>query len=193
MVLVLVSAGCTGVPSDGDSWPFGSSDSTPVATPEPTYVTPATPYPTQTSVTNKPTFSMPVDTPPTPDPYVTLYNKTSQFNYTTDAFTFNLTTPPLLIDFWVDPKMVTREKYATDQYGDRDWSKFEQTYPSPQAWFEVRVRERTTGEIVAQDGFGKLYSTDTHKQVVVRRIGDYLIELTGNEVKVEVLMRAGGI
>jgi hypothetical protein len=195
MILVLLSAGCTGVPSEGESgWPFssGASETQTVATPEPTYVTPATPYPTASPTVAKPTFSKPTESEAS-DPYVTLYNKTSWYNYTTDAYSFDLTQPPLLIDFWVDPVMIKRDKYATSTYGDKDWTKYQQEYPSPNAWFTVTVRDRDTGKILAQDGFGKLYSADTHKQVVVRSVRECLIELSGNEVEVRVLMRAGGL
>jgi len=200
MVLILASAGCAELPAGGESGWSGLLSSEPEETPggaddDPGYLTPATPYPTATSGMAGPTLSRPPETAPTQDPYVTLYNRTTQFNLThsTDAYSFNLTAPPLIIEFDVEPKMVTRVKHAKSDYLDREYKDFTQTYPSEDSWFTVTVRDREAGEIVAEDGFGKLFGTDTHKRVFVGTLGDYLIELSGNEVEVHVLMRAGGI
>ncbi|WP_214041149.1 hypothetical protein [Methanoculleus sp.] len=200
MILILASAGCAELPPGGESGWSGLLSSEPEETPgasddDPGYLTPATPYPTATKGTAGPTLSRPPETAPTQDPYVTLYNRTTQFNLThsTDAYSFDLTAPPLIIEFDVEPKMITREKYTTSDYGKKEDVVVKQTYPSEDSWFTVTVRDRESGEIVAEDGFGKLLGTDTHKRVFVGRMGDFLIELSGNEVTVHVLMRAGGI
>lgn len=201
MVLALASAGCAELPPGGESgWSGLLSGEAPQETPgapgpDPGYLIPATPYPTATGGVAGPTLSRPPETAPTPDPYVIIYNRTTQFNlsHTVDAFAFNLAMPPLIIDFKVEPKMITREKLGTSDYGKKADGVFKQTYPSEDSWFEVTVRDRESGEIAAQDGFGKRYSADTHKQVSVRRLGDYLIQLSGNDVKVHVVMRAGGV
>jgi len=140
-----------------------------------------------------PTLSnLPVVTP-TPDTYVTLYNRTAWFVWTTEAFAFDLTVPPLLIDFKVEPKMITREVHAKSDYKDRKDETYRQTFPSEDSWFKVTVRDRNSGAIVAENGFGKLYSADARKQIYVGQSGNYQIDLTGNDVKVYVLMRAGGV
>ncbi|MCE5339049.1 MAG: hypothetical protein LLF90_10245 [Methanomicrobiaceae archaeon] len=199
MILILASAGCAELPAGGESgWSGLFSPSESPETPDgqdadPGYLTPVTPYPTATSSMAGPTFSRPPEVAPTPDMYVTIYNRTAQFTQTTEAFAFDLTAPPLLIDFTVEPKMITREKYATSDYDNIKSGMVKQTFPSETSWFKVTVRDRGTGAIVAENGFGKLYSADTHKQIYVGRSGDYQIELAGNDVKVHVLMRAGGV
>ncbi len=201
MVLILASAGCAELPPGGESgWsgvlsPSEPQDGAGGTDADPGYLTPATPYPTATNGMASPTLSTPPQTAPTQDPYVTLYNRTTQFNLThaTEAFSFDLTAPPLIIDFDVEPEMVTRVKHAKSDYLDREYKDFTQTYPSEDSWFTVTVRDREAGEIVAEDGFGKLFGTDTHKRVFVGTLGDYLIQLSGNEVEVHVLMRAGGV
>ena len=55
------------------------------------------------------------------------------------------------------------------------------------------IKGHSSGTIVAESGFDRLYSTNTHKQIYVGRSGNYQIDLTGNDVKVYVLMRAGGV
>ena len=199
MVLILASAGCAELPTGGESgWSGILSPSESPETPDgqdadPGYLTPVTPYPTATSSMAGPTFSMLPEVAPTPDMYVIIYNRTTQFTQTTEAFAFDLTAPPLLIDFDVEPKMITREVHAKSDYTDRKYKNYKQTFPSEDAWFKVTVRDRGTGAIVAENGFGKLYSADTHKQIYMGRPGNYQIELAGNDVKVHVLMRAGGV
>ncbi len=201
MLLLLASAGCAELPPGGESgW---SGLFSPSETPEmsgtqeldPGYLTPATPYPTPTSSMAGPTLSQVPRAPPTPEPYVIIYNRTSQFNLThgAEAFSFNLTSPPLIIGFEVEPRMITREKYATSDYDNIKSGMVKQTYPSETSWFKVTVRDRQSGRIVSENGFGKLYSADAHKQIFVGSPGDYLIELVGDDVKVHVLMRAGGV
>lgn len=200
MILILTSAGCAELPPGGESgWSGILSPQKPQETPEkvmeydPGYLTRVTPYPTVTSSMTSPTLSnLPVVTP-TPDMYVTLYNRTASFAWTTEAFAFDLTVPPLLIDFKVEPKMITREVRAKSDYKDRKDETYRQTFPSEDSWFKVTVRDRNSGAIVAENGFGKLYSADARKQIYVGQSGNYQIDLTGNDVKVYVLIRAGGV
>jgi len=200
MILILASAGCAELPPGGESgWSGILSPQKPQETPEevmeydPGYLTRVTPYPTVTSSMTSPTLSnLPVVTP-TPDMYVTLYNRTAWFVWTTEAFAFDLTVPPLLIDFKVEPKMITREVRAKSDYKDRKDETYRQTFPSEDSWFKVTVRDRNSGAIVAENGFGKLYSADARKQIYVGQSGNYQIDLTGNDVKVYVLIRAGGV
>lgn len=89
--------------------------------------------------------------------------------------------------------MITREKHGTSDYGKKSEGVFKQTYPSEDSWFEVTVRDRESGKIVAQDGFGKRYSADIRKRIFVGQFGNYLIQFSGNDVKVHTVMRAGGV
>ncbi|HON40578.1 MAG TPA: hypothetical protein PK196_03790 [Methanoculleus sp.] len=130
---------------------------------------------------------------PTTDPYVTIYQKKTKFEQTIEAYSFNLTRPPLIIEFDVEPKMITREKHTTSSYGDKDEIVVTQRYPSEDAWFRVIVRDSATGKILAEDGFGKGFSADTHKRIFVGRYGDYLLEFSGNEVTVDIQVRVGGV
>ncbi|WP_301677250.1 hypothetical protein [Methanoculleus methanifontis] len=123
MILVLASAGCAEMPTGSD--PGWSGSLSPEEQGEEDddlgYLTPATPYPTATSGIAGPTLSRPSEVPPTQDPYVTLYDKTIEFSpaHPRDAYSFDLTAPPLIIEFDVEPKMVTREKHTTSDYGKK--------------------------------------------------------------------------
>ena len=197
MILVLASAGCAEMPASNDpGWSGGlSPEEQGGEDDDPGYLTPATPYPTATGSMAGPTLSRPTETQPTQDPYVTLFNKTIEFSpaHLRDAYSFNLTAPPLIIEFDVEPKMITREKHTTSDYGKKKDIVVKQEYPSEDSWFLVTIRERESGKIVAEDGFGKGFGTATDKRIYRGERGDYLIELSGNEAKVHVTMRAGGI
>jgi hypothetical protein len=198
LVIILASAGCAELPPGVSTGQSGGIPPTEEQSSgqgyNPGYLTPATPYPTATpDVLAAPTLNRFSDTVPTRDPYVTIYQKKSKFEQTIEAYSFNLTRPPLIIEFDVEPKMITREKHTTSSYGDKDEIVVTQRYPSEDAWFRVIVRDSATGKILAEDGFGKGFSADTHKRIFVGRYGDYLLEFSGNEVTVDIQVRVGGV
>lgn len=198
LVIILASAGCAELPPGVSTGQSGGIPPTEEQSSgqgyNPGYLIPATPYPTATpDVLAAPTLNRFSDTVPTSDPYVTIYQKKSKFEQTIEAYSFNLTRPPLIIEFDVEPKMITREKHTTSSYGDKDEIVVTQRYPSEDAWFRVIVRDSATGKILAEDGFGKGFSADTHKRIFVGRYGDYLLEFSGNEVTVDIQVRVGGV
>ena len=198
LVIILASAGCAELPPGGSTGQSGGIPPTEEQSSEqgynPGYLTPATPYPTAApDVLAAPTLNRFSDTVPTTDPYVTIYQKKTKFEQTIEAYSFNLTRPPLIIEFDVEPKMITREKHTTSSYGDKDEIVVTQRYPSEDAWFRVIVRDSATGKILAEDGFGKGFSADTHKRIFIGKYGDYLLEFSGNEVTVDIQVRVGGV
>jgi len=198
LVIILASAGCAELPPGVSTGQSGEIPPTEEQSSgqgyNPGYLTPATPYPTAApDVLAAPTLNRFSDTVPTTDPYVTIYQKKTKFAQTIEAYSFNLTRPPLIIEFDVEPKMITREKHTTSSYGDKDEIVVTQRYPSEDAWFRVIVRDSATGKILAEDGFGKGFSADTHKRIFVGRYGDYLLEFSGNEVTVDIQVRVGGV
>ncbi len=198
LVIILASAGCAELPPGGSTGQSGGIPPTEEQSSgqgyNPGYLTPATPYPTAApDVLAAPTLNRFSDTVPTTDPYVTIYQKKSKFEQTIEAYSFNLTRPPLIIEFDVEPKMITREKHTTSSYGDKDEIVVTQRYPSEDAWFRVIVRDSATGKILAEDGFGKGFSADTHKRIFIGKYGDYLLEFSGNEVTVDIQVRVGGV
>ncbi|MGB4196349.1 MAG: hypothetical protein WBJ51_03505 [Methanoculleus sp.] len=198
LVIILASAGCAELPPGGSTGQPGGIPPTEEQSSgqgyNPGYLTPATPYPTAApDVLAAPTLNRFSDTVPTTDPYVTIYQKKSKFEQTIEAYSFNLTRPPLIIEFDVEPKMITREKHTTSSYGDKDEIVVTQRYPSEDAWFRVIVRDSATGKILAEDGFGKGFSADTHKMIFIGKYGDYLLEFSGNEVTVDIQVRVGGV
>jgi len=197
VLLVLASAGCAEMPvAINPDW---SGNLPPEEQDEesgsPGYLIPATPYPTATSNMPNPTLSRPAEVPPTPNPYVTLHSETIVFGSIVqrEAYTFDLTVPPLIIEFDVKPKMITREKHTTSDYGRKKEVVVKQVYPSENSWFMVTVRDRESGKIIEENGFGGGFDVDTRKQTRLYVPGNYLIELAGSDAEVSILVRAGGV
>lgn len=151
------------------------------------YLTPVTPYQTATTVVlHAPTL------PPesaTNETYLVLYNATLPFMYNTVAYAYNLTDPPLYIDFLVKPKIVTDKKAYTSRTGSKEEGEVTTTYSSPSAWFEVTVRDRGSGAIILQDGYGKTYGNSVSKEVLVRKGGDLQFDFRGNEANVTIMLK----
>lgn len=194
----LASAGCAELPPEETPfWSGGGSsedegEAGSAASPSPTYVTPATPYPTARAIAEaaQPTYRTPPESERLDNEYLEIYNTTGRYDYTTEAFVYNLTTPPLLVAFTVDPDTITRTKTVASQYGSKGDETVTVTNIDDQAWFEITIRDPGTGAIVEQDGFARMYSSETEKEMVVRTAGVYLIEIGGNKVHVDLLMRA---
>ena len=198
VVLCTLCAGCITPPKETHPGPLGpgGGEATPVPTESPTqkimdtrYVTPATPFPTGTPVTTRPTSSPLPNISVEPTVYKIIYLNTIDFTYSVSAYSTTVETPPLIIEICLVPKMVTRNIWYESRFTTREDVYTTQTYISPASYFEIRVRDKETGEIVEKDGFGKTYSVDTRKMLQVRTSGEYLIEFSGNDIIATVQMR----
>ena len=109
--------------------------------------------------------------------------------YNTVAYAYNLTNPPLYIDFSVKPKMITDKKAYTSRTGSKEEGEVATTYASPSAWFEVTVRDRETGAIILQDGYGKTFGNENPKEVLVRKGGDLQLDFRGNDANVTITLK----
>ncbi len=192
LICSLCIAGCVAPPKPGSS----SSSSTPGSsqsdtgqgagtstTKPPSYVTIETPYQTPTI----PPTHTPVATP-TPDDYIQIYSTTQYFGWNASAVSFNLTKPPMIINFAVTPVNLTGTKTVTSKFESKGEVEVTYDYFSPYSWFEITVREKNTGRILNKEGFGsyKQYSDDTGRELPrtlkVIQPGNLLIEMTGNQI-----------
>jgi hypothetical protein len=116
---------------------------------------------------------------------VVIYSTKDQpFSYNKSAVSFNLKNPPMLIDFDLSVAMVTRNIEGKSRVLSNQWTSMSVENYDPYAFFEVTVREKSTGKIVLQDGFGqsKQYGTEIPRHLKLLRGGEYLIEFDGNDV-----------
>lgn len=105
-------------------------------------------------------------------------NSTVEFNRTAKAI--NLKNPPLYINYTITKTYnVTGTKISTDRSGSKKEITTSYSYYSPYSFFEITVRNPTTGEIYQQDGFGKDHGYMLNKTIQVSKSGNLLIELSG--------------
>lgn len=216
VMLVLSTAGCISPPKDTSPGSGGSGSTiggyqpgtggtprpgqtTAGATPAPggsggNVTVPATlqqvtPYSLEPIRTNPPGNWVPVTTQtPIVYQYHDVFNQSIRFNYTSLAYAYNLSMPPLTIDLTMKPDYITRKIWYENRTGTRQGVNETVTEISPDAWFELTVRDRDTGEIVLSDGFGKQYDVRTQKRDVIRESGSYQFDLRGNGIDVTVRM-----
>jgi hypothetical protein len=106
-----------------------------------------------------------------------------------EVFSHDLTHPPLSIKFNLTPDMLTRRKVINIGLSSEETINI--TYPSPNAWFEVKVLDAGSGAVIDSRGFHKDYNEMTKQEFMVRNKGNYTVELSGNEVFAEVRILIG--
>jgi len=125
------------------------------------------------------------------DGFVTVYSLTNQsLSQVLPSVSMNLIKPPLVIDYTIYPLRIVDKKYV--EYKEvstihKDIIVVNRSYED--AWFRVIVRNKDTGEIIDEDGFGRTYSQENKKQLVVRRCGNYSVEFTGIHAAMDLTLR----
>lgn len=192
IVLLVVASACVAPPkpssasnSSANASQPGATGSALATTPTPQYVTLETPVQTLTPLNTK-TATATATTPP-PYVWVEIYRTKQYFSFNQTAFSFDLKNPPMLIHYNVVPVNVTgtREIWSHwDAPGGPTIETITYDYYSPYSWFEVTVRNKNTGQVLLQDGFGnsygKQYSQDINRTLKVLNRGNVLIQLDGN-------------
>ena len=154
------------------------------------YVTIETPYQTPTTPSKTQSITAITQTTPLPEEWVEIYRTTQSFAYNKTAISFDLKNPPMLIHFNVMPINVTRNATIFQHWdagaGQMTSENIKYEYFSPYSWFEVTVRNKDTGRILVQNGFGNAagnqYSQETNRTFKVLNKGNLLIELGGNQL-----------
>ena len=182
--------GGTGTTTNQES--NGGSGPTPTASPTPGeagYLTPVTPFPVGTTPTSGMSGTRLEDKPANATEYMAIYYGNIQFKNNKTAYTYELYRPPLVIEMCFSPNMTSRTIWFESKYGDHDEKTETVTSISPNAWFEVTVRDPVTGQVIAKEGYAKAYSVDTGKSLTIRSPGEYLIEFSGNELSAQIQIR----
>jgi len=123
--------------------------------------------------------------------YVTIYSLTGQkLSQVLPLVSFSLLNPPLVIDYNVTPSRAVDIKYM--EYKEITTTHKENLVinrPYEDTWFMVIVRNKDTGEIVTEDGFGRTYSFQSPRQLVLRECGNYSLEFTGDYGNLDLSMK----
>jgi hypothetical protein len=191
IILLIAGAGCVTPPKGSSSStasgsnPITETASTPVTTQTPDYVTAATPYVTSTPETST-SFSganLLTNTPTLPpeDRSCLIYTNSLKYTYNTTAISFDLQNPPMYITYTVIPTNITVNKWIQEGHNEVTY-----TYSdyAPYSWFEITVRNKTSGNIYLDDGFGqaKGLSSYTNATLKVMKSDDMLIEFKGQNI-----------
>jgi len=106
------------------------------------------------------------------------------------AFQYSLTNPPAYIVLDFEPKMDSITKVFGKRTGDREGdTTIEITRPNPDAWFEMKIYDKDTGNIVATEGFGKTYTEDLNKTVALRKNGNYQLDFWGSFINTTITIK----
>jgi hypothetical protein len=130
------------------------------------------------------------------DHYVTLYSLNCQpLTQTMSHVYFNLANPPLVINYDVTPNTVTitkRIELHNKTYDNPETREVLVTLTRPYelTWAEVIVRNKDTGQIVYTDGFGRTYSFESPRQILVLKPGNYDFEFNGDFGLINLTMKA---
>ncbi len=196
LILIIAAAGCVtppkGTSSSSTSGGYYSTETgTPETTGTPQYVTVVTPYSVgtqenSTSASGANPYVTP--TPPLEDRSCLIYFNTQNYAFNTTAITFDLKNPPMYINYTVVPTNVTVNKWIQERSGSKNEVTYTYSDYAPYSWFEVTVRNKTSGEVYLQDGFGesKGYTRYLNATLKVLKRDDMLIEFKGNSIKATV-------
>ena len=196
IILLVVASACVAPPkpapsansSTGTSSQPGATGSTVTTAPTPQYVTIETVYVPPIRTMQTPDIPTTPTATPIPDVWVEIYRITHYYSYNSTAFSYDLKNPPMLIHFYLQPVNVTGKKIVVKHYGLDIETTEEVSYErySQYSWFEVTVRDKNTGQILAQDGFGNAkgnqYSQNVNNTIKVYNYGEVLVGLDGNLV-----------
>ena len=153
-----------------------------------TYVTIETPVPlvTETRELLQPDVSR-----TSYDDFITIYSITNQT--LTQAFpivSFNLVNAPLIIDYTVTPYNITDIKYIEYKMKSTYYKQnITVTRPYEDTWFTIVVKDKDTGNIIAEDGYGKSRSTERSKSLDIQRTGNFQFEFDGQFGTVNLTMK----
>jgi hypothetical protein len=123
--------------------------------------------------------------------YVTIFSMDNQEAVTKMPYvSFNLVNPPLVIEYDITPLNITDVKeidYKIISTYYHEVLHINRYYEH--SWFTVIARDRDTGTVVAENGFGEKYSQDTHGRIAVYAAGNYRFEFSGQLTHVTLTMK----
>jgi len=188
IIFSIIAAGCVAPPkasnSQSNTYYTGSGAG---ANATPTYsnlVTEATPFVTTTPGAQASVAFVSATATPVPEDQSCLIYSNTLHEYNTTAVSFNLKNPPMYITYSVIPFNITVNKVFDSRSGGGETQTLTYSDYAPYSWFEVTVRNRTSGEIYLDDGFGKAkgYGVYTNATFKILNTDDLLVELHANNI-----------
>jgi hypothetical protein len=104
-------------------------------------------------------------------------------------FVHELTRAPLYVRFNLTPTTIVRHRLVSIGTNNEHFENT--TENSPYSWFEIRVLDAVSGGVITEQGFGNDYSDETRQKFMVRKNGNYRIEMSGNDVTADIQLLIG--
>lgn len=194
VIALIILAGCVAPPKEtstaGSSGTNGHSSAPSVAATTPSttptsgavYVTLVTLTPEATTTIGSQGYSEFVtQTIPPEDRSCRIFTHSQTFFYNGTAFTFDLKNPPMYITYKVTPSEKAVRKVVTHSINKTEYLLEYDTF-DPLSYLEITVKDKETGEIYLEDGFGTDYTQYTTRTLKVLNSGDLYIEIKGNKI-----------
>ncbi|MDD5141875.1 hypothetical protein [Methanoregula sp.] len=177
------TAGSSNTNSNSGAPPVAATTLPPTATSGSVYVTLVTPTPAATTTMESQGYSEIVtQTIPPEDRSCRIFTHTQTFTYNGTAFTFDLKNPPMYITYKVTPSEIEVRKVRTHSTNKTEYLLEYDTF-DPLSFMEITVKNKETGEVYLQDGFGTDYTQYTTRTLKVLNSADMYIEIKGNRIK----------
>lgn len=143
-----------------------------------------TPQPTIIIPTQK-TQITPIPTPLGKNAEVSIpYLETIPLNYDTVTRSFQSDKAPIHISLNTEPQMITDKKVIFSGPSDNTGTEKEIRRADENAYSQITIRDLASGRIVTEDGYGKLYSSESPKVINIMKEGHYGIDITGAKATV---------
>ena len=195
--ILIITAGCTAPPPviteqqemQTPTSPTGTAvpAATPTAPVHSDYVTIVTPGPTPFVPPDIQTPVQDLGSEPGIDRKI-IYSERNEFLSNEITLIVNVPRAPLIIDLDIIPQGLTRVKEGTSRYGERRDYRYQIYHISGNVWFLCTVEDAETGAVIVRDGFGRTFSHDSRREIVIRRPGIYHVTFSGNMVTTDIEM-----
>jgi hypothetical protein len=111
------------------------------------------------------------------------FEKTYVFRGNATAFHVNVVEGPLIIEYEVTPQV--------DCLGSLESCRGSNAKPVQRPYFTMTVRDNATHQVIAENGYGREYSSQTINWITIYREGEYHVTMTGNYLDVFVQVGTG--
>jgi len=155
--------------------------------------------PVGTAIQDEPVAYSPVpavtETPKLPPgTIIEIYNETIDLTYGgEESFPYDLVNTPMVVTFKVYPVIVEYEKFLSRDVGyiantTKHWSTV--TMEDPEAWAEVKLVDRNTGNTLKAKGYNGDYSSSKFGEITMTLPGSYEVKFAGNKVTINATITA---
>ena len=124
-----------------------------------------------------------------PVDYLEIFHANQTFTGNSNAISFNLKNPPMIITYTAMPQELTDIKYTMNRDAGKktsDGKIINVTRWDENSWFVITLFDKAkNGTVVEQDGFGRGFDQDLTEEITIRNPGNYQIKFEGNFISVD--------